>query len=91
MKTLLLLGNENKKFEHDCDDCSFLAHSTGERPADLYLCKEGEPCLIARYSSEPSDNITRSTEMMEHFGIQGDTDLLGRAYQLADVLGHLEK
>ena len=91
MKAIILVGQENKKFEHDCECCKLLGHRTGERPSDLYICTEGEPCLIARYSDEPSDNVARSVEMMEHLSLQNDTDDLGKAYQLANVLGHLEK
>jgi hypothetical protein len=87
---MILVGNENKAFEHDCDECVFLGHKQGERPCDLYLCKAGETCLIARYSDEPSDNTSRSVEMMERFNIQGDKDDLGRAYQLASVLGYID-
>ena len=87
----ILIGQNAQKFEHDCDKCIGLGHLEGEHPSDLYLCNEGEPCLIARYSSEPSDNVSRSVEMMEHFGLQNDKDALGRAYQVAKALGHLEK
>ena len=90
-KSLILLGQENKKFQHDCNDCEFLGHIQGQFPCDLYICKVGESCLIARYSNEPSDNTSRSVSLMEMCGMQGDTDDLGRAYQLADVLGHIRK
>jgi len=88
---MILVGKENKKFQHDCQCCEFLGHKEGQFPSDLYICKEGDSFLIARYSDEPSDNVARSIEMMEMCGLQDDTDDLGRAYQLANVLGHLNK
>ena len=87
---MVFIGNDQAKFEHDCDECVCLGHQTGERPADLYLCNEFEPTLIARYSNEPSDNVARSIEMVERFASVSDGDILQTAYQVASVLGHLD-
>jgi len=55
---------------HDCESCIFLG-SFNE--ADLYLCngyhQRDGGCLIARYSSDCSDNVCWNFANIERFGL----------------------
>jgi hypothetical protein len=49
------------RFKHDCTSCTFLAYVRIDGvSADLYHCmQDGSiPTVIARFSNEPSDNIS---------------------------------
>lgn len=67
---------------HDCDCCTYLGSDHAffaPETFDFYLCKGIEETLIARYGSEPQENISLPTECccnkIDH--------PLGRAKQIA--------
>lgn len=89
---MILLGKEHKAFIHDSDSCIFLAHIQkylSRKPCDLYISTSDNPCLIARYSHEPSDNITYKVSDMTHIDLEPLDDIT-LAYQLAEMQGHLD-
>ena len=60
---LLQLGLLRPHYTHDCRHCTFLGPYCAfgdDKYADLYHCIQGDekkiPTVIARFSSEPSDN-----------------------------------
>lgn len=64
MKTIQPLDNQQPLFRHDCDGCRYLGSvQTDERgqglvAADVYVCPGASPTVVARFSDEPSDNIS---------------------------------
>ena len=49
---------QKAQYQHDCPKCKFLGISSDKR-ADLYACETDYGVeLIARYSDEPSNNVS---------------------------------
>jgi hypothetical protein len=77
---------EQPKFEHDCTRCQFLGHYDG---ADLYFC-DGEPTIIARFSSEGHNYRSGLIFGYRHDLKERPGDHLRVAYLLAKDAGLLE-
>jgi hypothetical protein len=78
------------QWKHDCSQCIFLGqHEAAYKNADLYYCESpvshtgerpSKPTFVARFSNEPSDNISS-------FELAKTNHFLNQAWKRAQVAG----